>query len=168
MKVTSSEAAKMLKKLENDLNDILNKESQSISFVAAIEEDVEKIRPEYDYRDTQVKVDELEEKIRSIKHAINVFNSTQRIEEFDMTIDQMLIFLPQLTRRCQRLKSMKSTLPMTRELSYNRNSNFIEYRYANYDIAETEKDYDKYSDLLARAQLALDNVNNTVTFEVDI
>ncbi len=51
---------------------------------------------------------------------------------------------------------MKSRLPKERvEEQYGRPSNIIDYRYANYDIAAVEADYDKTVDELSRAQLAL-------------
>lgn len=49
--------------------------------------------------------------------------------------------------------------------SYGRPSNIIDYRYANYDIAAVEADYEKTADELSRAQLALDAVNGRETFE---
>lgn len=48
---------------------------------------------------------------------------------------------------------------------YGRPSNIIDYRYANYDIAAVEADYEKTADELSRAQLALDAVNGRETFE---
>ncbi|MBR5090703.1 MAG: hypothetical protein IK093_14830, partial [Ruminiclostridium sp.] len=101
------------------------------------------------------------------KHAINVFNSSQMVEQFGMTIDQLLIYMPQLSRRCQKLRSMKSVLPKAREERFGKGSNIIDYRYANYDISAAEADYNKACDLLAKAQTALDTVNNTVTFELE-
>ena len=61
---------------------------------------------------------------------------------------------------------MKSRLPKERvEEQYGRPSNIIDYRYANYDIAAVEADYEKTADELSRAQLALDAVNGRETFE---
>lgn len=41
------------------------------------------------------------------------------------------------------------------------------YSYANYDLAAVETDYEKVSDELSRAQLALDAVNQRDTFELE-
>ena len=169
MKVTSSQAGKMLRKLEDDMDGILTNETNSRDFLASVGEDVESVRPAYDYAETQEKLVELENKIRSLKHAINVFNSTQEVPGFGMTIDQMLIYLPQLSRRREKLRGMKSVLPKAREENrYGKVTNIIDYRYANYDIAAVEKDYNEISDTLAKAQNALDTVNTTVIFEVEI
>ena len=81
-----------------------------------------------------------------------------------MTIDQMLVYIPQLTARKRKLDKMRANLPKERITAFS--SNFVEYNYSNYDIDKAEADYEKATDELARAQTALDTVNTTVTFEV--
>ena len=129
-------------------------------------EDVESVRPAYDYADTQKKLTELEQRIRRVKHAINVFNATHIIPDFNMTIDEMLVYIPQLTQRKNKLADMKARLPKQRVEEYGRQSNIIDYTYANYDLAAVEADYEKVSDELSSAQLALDAVNQRDTFDL--
>ena len=82
------------------------------------------------------------------------------------TIDKLLVYIPQLTKRKSKLLEMKSRLPKERvEEQYGRQSSIIDYTYANYDIAAVEADYEKAADELSRAQLALDAVNQRETFE---
>ena len=83
-----------------------------------------------------------------------------------MTIDQMLVYLPQLMVRKMKLDVMRKKLLRERTPNYGRNNNIVEYTYANYDIEQVQEDYLKAADMLARAQNALDAVNNSVTFEV--
>ena len=97
MKYTSSEAAKLLRTLNEEYNNLKEKELQSYVFIAAVGEDLESIRPSYNYSEVQEQLDVLEQKIRIVKHAINEFNLKTIVPGFDMTIDQMLIYLPQLT-----------------------------------------------------------------------
>lgn len=166
MTYTSAQANKLLKKLHDEHAALLDRENRSKDFRAAMGEDVESVRPAYDYGDTQNRLAELEQRIRKVKHAINVFNATHVIPDFHMTIDEMLVYIPQLTRRKNKLLEMKSRLPKERvEEQYGRPSNIIDYRYANYDIAAVEADYEKTADELSRAQLALDAVNGRETFE---
>jgi len=169
MKLTSAEAAKVLRRLNDDLTDLLDREALSEQFVAAISENPDEVRPEYDFAKTRAQERELSEKIRRLKHAINVFNSTTVIPGWDITIDEMLIVIPQLTRRRERLARMKARLPKERvEAGMRSASNIIDYRYANYDIAAAQAAWEEAADSLAKAQTALDLVNSTVTFEVDI
>ena len=169
MKLTSAEAAKVLRKMNDDLNDLWSRESMSQSFVAAVSENVEDVRPEYDFAKTRAEEAVLSEKIRKLKHAINVFNSTTVIPEWNITIDEMLVLIPQLTRKRDRLSMMKNRLPKERvEAGMRTASNIIDYRYANYDIDAAQAAYDDASDRLARAQTALDLVNSTAKIELDI
>ena len=167
--VTSAEAAKMLRKLSDEHTAILAHEENSREFLASVGEDPETVRPDYDYEATQAKLAEIEDAVRALKHALNVFNTTTVVPEFGMTVDRMLVFIPQLSARKAKLFEMKSRLKKMRaEPKYGRQQNFIDYSYVNYDIARAEADYAAAADELARAQLALDRVNSTETFEVTL
>ena len=127
MKYTSAQANKLLKKLNDEYSALLDKEQRSRDFRAAMGEDVESVRPAYDYAETQARLAELEGKIRALKHAINCFNMTHFVDGFEMTIDEMLVYIPQLTRRKNKLLEMKSRLPKERvEEQYGRQSNIID------------------------------------------
>lgn len=114
MNYTSAQANKLLKKLNDEYTALLDKETRSRDFRAAMGEDVESVRPVYDYAETQIRLAELEAKIRKLKHAINIFNATQTVDSFDMTIDELLVYIPQLTKRKSKLLEMKSRLPKER------------------------------------------------------
>ena len=113
------------------------------------------------------KLAELEEKARIIKHAINLFNVSQPIDDSGMTIDQALVYIPQLSERKRKLAIMRAVPKKKRSDSY-AGGNLIEYTYANYDIEQAELDYQAAGDELARVQNALDLVNSTVQFDIDI
>lgn len=167
MLYTSAEANKLLKKLNDQYLDLRHQEEKTKTFNAATMEDIETVRPAYDYAKTQAAIAELEKEIRHVKHAINTFNISTLVPGFDMTIDEMLVYIPQLTRNKNKLATMKAILPKERvtDGSY-RNSNFIDYCYANYDLKQAEADYQKVSDELAKAQLALDQINSSLKFEI--
>lgn len=169
MKMTSAQAAKLLRQLNNELNTLRLRENNTKSFLAALGEDPESVRPKYDYSSMQTEQKELERKIRKVKHSVNVFNSTYIIPEYDFTIDEMLVYLPQLSHRLSRLSGMKDALPKVREnAGFARETTIIDYRYANYDIEQVNKDYLEISAEIAKAQTALDYINNTVEFEIEI
>ncbi len=167
MKMTSAAAAKELKKLNEQHEALTAMENKSSEFIAAIQEDIEIVRPAYDYAAVQKELAEVEQKIRALKHAINTFNLGQTVPGFDMTIDQMLVYIPQLSARKRKLEQMKDKLPRERVRGGSfSNSGIIEYTYVNYDLKAVSRDYDKVTDELSRAQNALDLVNSTVEFEV--
>ncbi len=169
MRYTSSEANKLLRRLNEERDALLAKEQKSSTFLAAMGEDPETVRPEYEYQSTQEALNRLDEKIRTVKHAINAFNLEHVVLGFDMTIDQMLIYIPQLTAKKQKLARMKDRLPKQRERdAFNHSGNIIDYSYANYELAAVEADYEAVSDALSKAQTALDVLNKTETMEIVI
>ena len=167
MKMTSAQANKLLNRLKDDLTYLLTKEAQSRVFNAAVGEDIEDVRPEYSYINTQAAIDALEKKIRKVKHAINVFNTTTVLPELGITIDEALILIPQLTKKRNKLNEMKSRLPRTRVNNF-RGSNIIDYEIVNYNISQVEEDYDVVVEELAALQTALDEVNNSETLDVTL
>ena len=83
MKYTSAEAGKLVKKLEDKVNDILSREEKAALFRVASGEDAESLRPEYDFNKTQDEIERLRGQIRTVKHAINVFNTTHTLPGFN-------------------------------------------------------------------------------------
>ena len=166
MLYTSAEAAKLLRRLNDDKTSLESQEAQSSTFRAAITEDLDNARPPYNYSQTQSDIDSLEAKIRTVKHAINSFNLSQEVPGFGMTIDQLLVYIPQLTRKKAKLANMAAWLPKTREII--RVAGIIEYSYTNYDVEAAKRDYERVSDELARAQTALDVLNNSIKFEINV
>lgn len=86
-----------------------------------------------------------------------------------MTIDEMLVYLPQLSARKFKLQNMMSRLPKVRESASGfGNNKLIDYNYANYDISSVEIDFAEVDRLLQKAQTALDLLNNTETMEIEL
>ena len=75
--MTSAYASKMLKSLEEDKSFWLNKEEESCTYVAAINE--EPVVPDYDYTEVAATIAALDEKIAIIKHALNVTNTNAKV-----------------------------------------------------------------------------------------
>ena len=167
MKYTSSVVAKLLRRLNEEHETLTSNEDSAGTFVVASGEDEESLRPEYDYKETQLKLEDIERKILIIKHALNVFNASNKLPGYNITVDQALIRMPQLTRKKDRLDNMRRRLPKTRENGM-RSGSIIDYRLTNYDPKQAQLDFEKTSEELAALQNALDLFNTTVTFEIDI
>ena len=103
-----------MRKLNEELDVSRNREKKSCRYTAAVGEDLEAARPLYDYHKEQLKQAVLEERIRKIKHAINRFNIETEVPDFGMTIDELLVYIPQLSARKQKLIQMASYLPKER------------------------------------------------------
>ena len=118
MKMTSAQAAKLLRQWNESLKAMQRREENTKTFLASLGEDLESVRPEYDYAAMQAEQAAIEANIRKLKHTLNVFNTTTVIPEFEMTIDQMLIYLPQLTNRLEKLSRVRFLVPLPRKKSY--------------------------------------------------
>ena len=160
--MTSAEAMKQLKELEIKRRQILQEEQDTCVFTVATSENVENVRPAYDFQFTQMDLEVCENHIRELKHKLNVFNTTYMIPELGMTIDQVLVVMPMLSGEVNKLRKMASTMDKKRCNSYSSRVGMIEYEYINYDRAQVKEEYDKKSKRLADMQIALDKANTTV------
>lgn len=168
-KMTSAYANKLLRSLEEDKAFWVNKEEASSTYVAAINE--EPVVPEYDYSEVAATIEEIDEKISIIKHALNVTNANAKVQvgDTEMSIDTILIKMAQLNKRKYVLDTMRKQLPKAREQqSYTARNAVPEYRYINYDLNLIKQEYERVSGLIMEMQMALDKYNQTVQFDVDI
>ena len=169
MKYSSQKLGKILKRTEEELSSLCMQELQSKEFNAAVGENVESVRPAYSFSEVQNKKEILNAKIRKIKHALNVYNVSTVIPEFDMTIDQMLIYIPQLTTLKKLYSDMKNKMPKKRaEAASYKIVNLIDYCYTNYDVNEVAKNYNEVSETLAAVQMALDKINSVESIEIEL
>ena len=167
MEMTSAQANKLIKQLKDHIRLLESQERNLTSFIAATTENVEEVRPAYSYEETAARYDELETAIRKIKHALNRFNASTVPEGTDMTIDEILVFLPQATERLRKLSVMLSRPAKLRAEDTGRTS-IIEYEYLNYDLAAVQRDYDALMEKKTMVMTALDLANNTLLFDVDL
>ena len=170
MKMTSAYANKVLKRLEEDKLYWRNVEEDSYLYTAS--DDEEPLIPEYDYSDVASKIEDIDNKICIIKHAINLANVTSQIEVDDeiMSADMILVKMAQLNKRKRVLDDMRKRQPKVRlSTGYTgRNKNATEYRYINYDLEVVKAEYERIDSYIAKMQLQLDKYNQTFEFEVDI
>lgn len=164
MMITSAGANKMLRKLEDDKQYLLSQEDSAATYI--ISEGIEAIVPSYDYQKTAQALAAIEEKVRKIKHALNVFNSTTILDGLDITIDEALVKMAQLNQRKGTLDIMRRRLEKERVTNYGR-SNLVEYVCINYNLEEIQADYQVITQQVVDLQLALDLTNQTKTFVLE-
>ncbi len=169
MKVTSAYANKLLKQLNEEKEFWINKERQSSVYTAAVDEIP--VVPEYDYTAVAQTIEELDRKIRVIKHAINVANviSTVQVGEETLSIDTILVKMAQWNKRKELLDYLRKQEPkMRKETGYGGRNAAPEYQYINYDLTLIKKEYERISTELMELQLALDRYNQSFEFEVEL
>lgn len=166
MKVTSAVASKKIKMLEEQKNRLLDLENTSCIYIRADGES--EAPPVYDYAATKKELDEINEKIRKIKHAVNIFNTTTYLETVGLYIDEALVEMFMLNRRRETLKYMSNRLPKERvNNGYVRSNLAIEYKYVNYDMETVKRDFEACCQRIFDIQIALDTANQTLMFEIE-
>lgn len=162
---TSASANKYLKDLAAEKDLLLSNETRDSTYVLAADEKDE--APEYSYDDTRAKVDEIDRETLDVRHALHKFNMDTVLPESNITIDEALVLLAQMSAEAHRLNTMrnKKGKERTDSRSFGRFNNVIEYEYANYDIAKADADYRELSNRIFKLQLELDLANQTKTFK---
>ncbi len=166
MKLTSAQAAKLLRKLREERDALLRQEQRSYVFNATASENIEDVRPDYDYRQVNNKLEELDSRIRVIRHALNTFNINTVVPETGMTIDTLLMYIPYLTDKKNKLTAMAARLPKERASVRGYDQGIVDYVIVNYPLDEVKRDLEQVTDELSKAQLALDYINSTVELEI--
>ena len=168
MVLTSAAINKKIRNLKEELELVLEKESNSEVYVSV--EGYDDVVPEYSFKETQAKVESISEQIRKLKHALNVMNTTRKLEHFDMTIDEALVYMAQLNKRMARLDTARRRLPKSRKVTsrYGESTSLVEYVVANYDIDEVDAYYKEMQDTVNQLQMDIDYINQTVGINVDL
>lgn len=169
-KMTSAYANKMLKKLAEDKDYWRKVEFESYLYTAAADE--EALVPDYDYKTVAAKIEEIDDKICKIKHAVNSANVTSKIVvgNKEMSVDTILVKMAQLNLRKQVLDDMRKRQPKVRlNSSYTQPKKAVaEYEYINYDLDLVKNEYERLDNEISMMQLELDKYNQTFEFDVEI
>ena len=168
MRMTSAQANKMLKQLNEEKTYWVEKEHEARFYIVSTGE--EAIIPEYDYEGIRDKIAEIDEKTIALKHAINRNNIDREISFAGktMTIDMALIRMAQLSNRKGFLDTMRKHPEKKRVVDHYKTTPHSEYEFINYDISTIEKDYAAVDQELSSLQIALDDHNHSVMLDIDI
>lgn len=168
-KMTSAYANKLIKQLTEEKSYWASKEREGYVYKVATDE--EPFVPDYDYEAVSAIMEEIDTKVRIIKHAINLNNIINQVQVGDerMTIDSILVKMSQLNNRKMMLDMMRKLPEKSRvNLSVFGKNMAQEYQYVNFDLEKVKADFEKISDEIMAMQIALDKYNQTFEFEVDI
>ena len=160
---TISEMEKELEKYKERNRLLASIEEYNSTYDMCNGEDVDIVRPKYDYEKTQKELKENIEVIMCIKYAIDNALSTFTVPEYNMTLDELKMYIEYLDKRISRLYSLKMRSFFNRYMY----DGIIEYEYRNFDIEEVEKDYDDATLELRRAKDTLYKYLATEEFETD-
>ncbi len=168
MEFTSASANKYLRRLQDEKDFILGIEAERSTYVLGDKEVADP--PAYSYEETRAKVAEIDRTTMVVRHALHQFNMATVLPQCGLTIDEALIALAQLSNERDRVAELRAQQPKMRlgERLVGGGATTVEYRYANYDVRQAERDYEALSEKIAAIQLELDLANQTQTFEVEL
>lgn len=167
IKLTSDEAQKLISKLRTRESDLNQNMSNLSTYVAAIVENPDELKPDFDFMSAVDEIENLDRNILKIQHAKNIFNTVTVLPDLDMTIDEALVRLSHLNKMYSVYHRMSSKQKKERNSSRIGNKD-IEYTYTNYEPSDAKKVADKMLDEIHKIQRVLNYVNSTVSFDVDI
>ena len=165
MKITPDEAQKLIHSLEEDRKQMVDKMKKLATFVVGISEgDPEKLRPEFNFSETVHEIEKMDERMRKIKHARNIFNTTTFLPDEKITIDEALILMSVLNKNYGYYLELGNRQPKEREHRFREE---IEYSYVNYDVLEAKQYGKDMYERILEIQAKLNLVNSTCTFEIE-
>lgn len=159
MKVCHSEAMKKVKELEEQKKLLIYNENKRCT--VSYKEGEEKTPVDYDYAKCRKETEKLDSETRRIKHALAVANVSVKVDDFDMTIGEALVYLAQLNSEYVRLSMLAGREKLSRRITTN---GVVEYTECMYDPDKAEKDQKALYTKICKLQVAIDraNLNNYV------
>ena len=167
MKLTPDGAQKLIHSLGEERKQLIDQINKLATFVVAVSEgDPEELRPDFDFSATVDAIRSIDDRIRKIKHARNVFNTTTLLPEENITVDEALVLMATLNNNYGYFADLGNRQPKTRNRTQYKGE--IEYTYTNYNIEEAKKlGRDMYERIL-ELQSKLNLVNSTYNFDINL
>lgn len=167
MRITPDGAQKLIRSLEEERKQLIEKIDKLSTFIVAVSEgNPEDLRPEFSFTETVREIASIDEKIRKIKHSRNIFNTTTLLPEENITLDEALVLMAMLNKNYAYFVKLGNR--QAKERSRNSYENKIEYIYTNYDIQEAKSHGKTMYERMLELQSKLNLVNSTYSFEVDV
>lgn len=141
--------------------ELLKEEKKACSYRVMEGEDPSAKKPEYDYVETWNQIMEFDDSIRSVKHAINSFSVSRYVPEYDMTLDELEMYLEDLDRRFNTLKELGDAHPIKRTI-VNRS---VRHTIANYDLKQARKDSERLDDECRKVRRIISEIKESEVFE---
>lgn len=160
MKKCNTEIMKDIKKLE-EVKETLIKEENENCVVTFLQKETP-IDTGYKYDETNDKIEKIDKEILRLKSILANANVTTKVEGFDMSISEALVYLAQLNERLRRLSMLVNIQPLRRRtISYD---SVPEFTKICFDRDKVLKDYEETRNLIPRLQMAIDrtNLNNMI------
>lgn len=141
--------------------ELLKEEKKVCSYRVMEGEDSSAKKPEYDYEETLNQLMEFDDSIRSAKHTINSFSVSHYVPEYNMTLDELEMYLEDLDRRFNTLKELGAAHSIKRTI-VNRS---VRHTIANYDLKQARKDCERLDDERRKVRSIISEIKESEAFE---
>jgi hypothetical protein len=159
--LTISAAQKYVKQLQEELQQLRQKEARSLSFEYIDGQRTTKDIPEYSFAETQARVTEIIDTVARIKHAINSIN-------VENNIDVHLVRMAAINERLSEIQGLAGAQRIKSRLQ-NAGQQLVKVvTELTYDPLVAEAVFTSLSEEVRQIQLTIDTLNNTLSIEIDI
>ena len=141
--------------------ELLKEEKNACSYKVMEGEDPSAKKPEYDYEETRNQLMEFDDSVRLAKHTINSFSVSRYVPEYNMTLDELEMYLEDLDRRFNTLKELGDAHPIKRTI-VNRS---VRHTIANYDLKQARKDSERLDDERRKVRNIISEIKKSEEFE---
>ena len=141
--------------------ELLKEEKKSCSYKVMEGEDPSAKKPEYDYEETRNQLMLFDDAVRLVKHTINSFSVSRYVPEYNMTLDELEMYLEDLNRRFNTLKELGEARPIKRTI-VNRS---VRHTIANYDLKQARKDSERLDDERRKVRSIISEIKKSEEFE---
>ena len=155
------EVIKMISQLAEEKAEILSDESQNS--VITYGKDEEKPESTYIFSETREAIENVNAKIRHLRHKLHHANATVKVPEFDMTIGECIIYMAQLNSEKALLERMARSEPISRDTTYRGVVEWTEICYSRNECREVLKGI---VEKITALQMAIDRINLTHEIKV--
>ena len=141
--------------------ELLKEEKKACSYKVMEGEDPSAKKPEYDYEETRNQLMLFDDAVRLVKHTINSFSVSRYVPEYNMTLDELEMYLEDLNRRFNTLKELGEARPIKRTI-VNRS---VRHTIANYDLKQARKDSERLDDERRKVRSIISEIKKSEEFE---
>ena len=141
--------------------ELLKEEKKACTYKVMEGEDPSAKKPEYDYEETRDQLKYFDDSVRLAKHTINSFSVSRYVPEYNMTLDELEMYLEDLDRRFNTLKELGEANPIKRTI-VNRS---VRHTIANYDLKQARKDSERLDDERRKVRRIISEIKKSEEFE---
>ena len=141
--------------------ELLKEEKKACTYKVMEGEDPSAKKPEYDYEETRDQLKYFDDSVRLAKHTINSFSVSRYVPEYNMTLDELEMYLEDLDRRFNTLKELGDAHPIKRSIV----NCSVRHTIANYDLKRARKDSERLDDERRKVRNIISEIKKSEEFE---